>query len=101
MPANSSPHLLIPFAACSAESWLPAMRAMPQEGLKRLGQLVGSMALVHTDSGIAESLSPPHERALSRALGLAGDDTPDGLIPWAASDAAVALQAGTGKARSP
>ena len=98
MPANSSPHLLIPFAACSAESWLPAMRAMPQGGMKRLSQLLGRVALMHTDSGPAESLSPPHERALGRVLGLASDDTPDGLIPWAASDAARALQAGSGKA---
>ena len=94
MPANSTSHLLIPFAACSAESWLPAMQAMPPDGLKRLGQLLGRMALVHTDSGIAESLSPPHERALARALGIVGVETPDGLIPWAASDAAVALKAG-------
>ena len=98
MPANSSPHLLIPFAACSAESWLPAMQAMPQDGLKRLGQLLVRMSLVHTDSGNAESLSPPHERALAQALGLASEETPDGLIPWAASDAAKALQAGGGKA---
>ena len=98
MPANSLPHLLIPFAACSAESWLPAMQAMPRDGMKRLGQLLGRMSLVRTDSGNAESLSPPHERALAHALGLASEDTPDGLIPWAAGDAAVALQAGSDKA---
>ena len=98
MPANSPPHLLIPFAACGAESWLPAMRATPPDGLKRLGQLLSGMALAHTDSGNAESLSPPHERALARALGLADKDTPDGLIPWAAGDAAKALKADHGKA---
>ena len=98
MPANSSPHLLIPFAACSAESWLPAVRAMPEDGMKRLTQLLGRMGLVHTDTGDAESLSPPHERALAKALGIAGEETPDGLIPWAASDAAVALQAASDKA---
>ena len=98
MPANSSPHLLIPFAACSAESWLPAVRAMPEDGMKRLTQLLGRMGLVHADTGDAESLSPPHERALARALGIAGEETPDGLIPWAASDAAVALQAASDKA---
>jgi len=98
MPANAVSEMLIPFAACGAESWLPAMRAMPPDGMKRLGQLLRRMALVHSDSGVAESLSPPHERALGRALGLAGQETPDGLIPWAASDAAMALPAHGGKA---
>ncbi len=98
MPANSSPHLVIPFAACGAESWLPAMRAMLPGGLKQLGRLLSGMALAHTDSGNSESLSPPHERALATALGLAGRETPDGLIPWAASDAATVMQTGGDKA---
>ena len=93
MPTNSSSHLLIPFAACSAESWLPAMQAMPQDSMKRLRQLLDRLSLAHTDSGSAESLSPPHERALARAIGFAGEQMPDGLVPWAASDAAVALEA--------
>ena len=63
--------------------------------MKQLGQLLGRMELVDTDSGKAESLSPPHERALAQALGIAGGQTPDGLIPWAASDAAALLQAGS------
>lgn len=94
MPFDSTPHLLIPFAACSAEAWLPAMQSLPPGSLKRLGQLLQGMKLVQTDSRAAESLSPPHERALARALGLATLQTPDGLIPWAAREAAQLLQAG-------
>ena len=68
--------------------------------MKQLGQLLGRMELVDTDSGKAESLSPPHERALAQALGIAGEQTPDGLIPWAASDAGALLPASIGKAWS-
>jgi hypothetical protein len=84
-------HLLIPFAACSASDWLPTLQALPPESLKHLGQLLQGMKLIETDTQSAESLSPPHERALARAIGLAGPQTPDGLIPWAAHDAAQQL----------
>ncbi|MEO6319629.1 MAG: hypothetical protein ABIR56_03120 [Polaromonas sp.] len=94
MRPDSTPHVLIPFAACSAAAWLPTLQAMPQDSLKRLGQLLQGMKLVETDTRSAESLSPPHERALARALGLATLETPDGLIPWAAHDAATRIQAG-------
>ncbi|MGV8803379.1 MAG: hypothetical protein ACWA6Y_00275 [Polaromonas sp.] len=98
MPAPLTPHLLIPFAACSASAWLPTMQALPQGGLKRLGQLLHGMKLAHADTQAEESLSPPHERALARALALADPGTPDGLLPWAAYDAARHLPAGVGKA---
>ena len=98
MRAHSTSHLLIPFAACSAEAWLPTLQALPPDSLKRLGQLLQGMKLVENDTQNPESLSPPHERALARALGLATLQTPDGLMPWAASDAAQHLQAGHGKA---
>jgi len=90
--------LLIPFAACSAEAWLPTLQALPPDSLKRLGQLLQGMKPVENDSQNTESLSPPHERALARALGLANRETPDGLMPWAASDALEQLQAGHDKA---
>ncbi|WP_309683474.1 hypothetical protein [Polaromonas sp.] len=86
-------HLLIPFAVCSAPAWLASMKALPPASTRNLGQLLRGMAPVHTDTGDEHSLSPPHERALARALGLAGADTPDGLIPWAAHEAAAQLQA--------
>lgn len=98
MRPNLKPHLLIPFAACSAAAWLPALQAMPQGSMRRLGQLLQGMQQVQTDTQDANTLSPPHERALAYALGLANQETPDGLIPWAAKDAAELLQADDDKA---
>lgn len=93
MRTMSSPHLLIPFAACSAEAWLPTIQALPRESTRNLTQLLHGMKREHIDAGAARTLSPPHERALARALGLTSPETPDGLIPWAASNAAEQLQA--------
>ena len=98
MRLDSTPHLLIPFAACSAEAWLPTLQSLPPSSFKRLGQLLQGMKLVQTDTRDAESLSPPHERALARALGLATLQTPDGLMPWAASEAMEHLQGAPDKA---
>lgn len=98
MRLDSTPHVLLPFAACSAAAWLPTLESLPPNTLKRLGQLLQGMRLVETDRQNAESLSPPHERALARALGLATLQTPDGLLPWAAQDAATHWQAGNDKA---
>jgi hypothetical protein len=101
-PANSAPshpspsalqHLLIPFAACSAAAWLPTMQGLPRDSTRNLSQLLQGMKLLHTDAGEAHTLSPPHERALARAQGLIADAGADGLIPWAAADAAKHLQA--------
>ena len=98
MRPNSTSHLLIPFAACSAAAWLPTLQAVPQDGMKRLSQLLQGMKPVETDTQADNTLSPPHERAWARTLGLATLETPDGLIPWAANDAAERLQAGNDKA---
>ena len=98
MRPDSPPHLLIPFAACSAEAWLPTLQSLPPDRFKHLGQLLQGMKLVQTDTRNSESLSPPHERALARALGLATLDTADGLLPWAASEAMEQLQADADKA---
>ncbi|NML87388.1 hypothetical protein [Polaromonas sp.] len=97
-PFLPSSHLIIPFASCSAEGWLPAMQALQRENLPQLARLLQGMALVQTDTRDAATLSPPHERALAQALDLASDETPDGLIPWAASDAAEQLQPGSEQA---
>ena len=91
-------HVLIPFAACSAEAWLPALQTLPSGSDRPLSQLLQGMQLMQTDTRPAESLSPPHERALAQALGLASTDTPDGLLPWAARDAAQHLPASAGHA---
>ena len=98
MRRESSPHLVIPFAACSADAWLPTLQSLPPDSLKHLGQLLQGMKLMDTDRQAADTLSPPHERAQARALGLASRETPDGLIPWAASDAAQRLHTGQDKA---
>jgi hypothetical protein len=103
MSANSpipfnGPQLLIPFAASSAEAWLPTMKALPAQSTRNLSQLLKGMKSVRTDVADAHTLSPPHERALAQVLGIAGPDTADGLIPWAAHDAAQHLHAPAGKA---
>jgi len=88
------PHLVIPFAACNANGWLSAVSAMPQSSLTNLGRLLKDMKLMDTDCQDADTLSPPHERAQARALGLVKHETPDGLIPWAAIDAVQHLPTG-------
>ncbi|MGB4117639.1 MAG: hypothetical protein WBK51_13955 [Polaromonas sp.] len=81
MPTDSAPHLIVPFAHCSGEDWLQTISSIK---LKNLGKLLQGMQLTNTDTGAADSLSPPHERACAKALGLT---TADGLIPWAALEA--------------
>ncbi len=75
------PHLLLPFAACLSGGWRSAVQALGR-GLPQLQALLQGMQALDTDAGDARSFSPPHERALARALGWTG--LPDGLLPWAA-----------------
>ena len=88
MLVNPMPHLVLAFARCASDAWLPAMRALPEGGLRHLGKLLQGMKLVQTDAGDAHLLSTPHERVLARAHGIVGPDVVDGLIPWAAQQAA-------------
>lgn len=74
-------HVLIPFAFCRAEG---CAAALPTLALPHLDQVLARLAPQPADPGDEFSLSPPHERALARSLGL--PDT-DGLIPWAAHHA--------------
>lgn len=97
-------HLLIAYAASTAEGCQQALRALALPHLERLlarlaplpggdatgngaetaaGDAPGAAAGAGTIAAAADetSLSPPHERALARALGLPGAD---GRIPWAA-----------------
>ncbi|MCX7257210.1 MAG: hypothetical protein NTZ64_10855 [Polaromonas sp.] len=101
-PSSLSPaaprHLILPFAACSAEAWLPTVQALPPGSQRHLSALLQGMALTHTDTQEAESLSPPHERALAQALGLSRPGAPDGLTPWAAQEAAQHLPASANSA---
>lgn len=71
-------HLLIPFAAPCSEAGRQALAAL---SLPHLAALLGTADAPVLDTGDETSLSPPHERALARVLGLAGSD---GALPWAA-----------------
>jgi len=73
-------HLLIPFAACSADACQQALQTLP---LPNLSALLQRLTPTEFDAGDDFALSLPHERALARALGLPADN---GLIPWAARD---------------
>lgn len=72
--------LLIPYAASTAEGCQQALQGLALPHLDRLlARLSPHTAL--TDTGEETSFTPPHERALARALGLPFDD---GRTPWAA-----------------
>lgn len=71
-------HLLIPFAGCLAPGSREALETLELPQLKRL---LARLAPSAVDAGDERSLSPPHERVLAAACGLAA---PDGRIPWAA-----------------
>ena len=80
-------HLVLAFAASASPSWAPTMQALPPTALRTLGQLLRGMKRIAISEGAATSLSPPHERVLAAAEGVAPPGTADGLIPWAAADA--------------
>jgi len=75
---NAAMHLLVPFAAPLSE---PGRAALKSLSLPRLEALLSSLAPGPRDDGDEYSLTPPHERALARALGWVGAD---GRLPWAA-----------------
>ncbi len=74
-------HLLIPYAFSSSEG---CAAALPTLKLPQLEKLLARLTPEPLDALDNASLSPPHERALARALGL---PLADGLIPWAALQA--------------
>ncbi len=75
-------HLLIPFAGRGS----PACRAaLATLRLPNLETLLLRLTLADTDTQDDSTRSPPHERALARALGL--PPAADGCIPWAALEA--------------
>ena len=79
---NPRMHLMIPFAAPGSEAGRQALAAL---SLPNLAALLAGAGEPERDDGDEMSLSPPHERALARAIGLAG---PDGGLPWGAWRAA-------------
>jgi hypothetical protein len=72
-------HLIVPFAAPSSEAGRQALRDL---SLPRLASMLRQLQAQPEDRADEWSLSPPHERALSRALGL--QEVPDGQVPMAA-----------------
>jgi hypothetical protein len=71
-------HLLIPFASALSDGGRAALRDL---GLPNLQALLGLLDAEAPDVGDELSLSPPHERTLARAAGLAPG--PDGTLPIA------------------
>jgi len=74
-------HLMIPFAAPLPETGRLAARGL---ALPKLHALLARLSEVERDAADEWSLSPPHERALAKALGLRGGS---GQLPWAARQA--------------
>jgi hypothetical protein len=80
-------HLLLPYAAALAPGCEAALRSLALPNLERLLARLTPDNAPQNDESDEFTLSPPHERALARALGLACGD---GRLPWAARDAALA-----------
>ena len=76
--------LLIPYAFVDTPGCAQALQTLQ---LPQLDQLLRRLSLVRSDAGSGRDLSPPHERALAQAIGIAARD---GLIPWAALELARA-----------
>jgi hypothetical protein len=76
-------HLIVPFAAPLVDAGRPRLDSLV---LPRLTALLARLGDPAIDAGDEFSLSPPHERALARALGWQGAD---GALPFAACLAAA------------
>lgn len=74
-------HLIVAFAAPLSDAGRAALAQQPAPELERW--LAGADAS-DRDAGEADSLVPPHERALARALGWPVDDADAAALPWAA-----------------
>lgn len=79
---SDTAHLLIPFASCLDPGCVQARRTL---ALPCLEKLLARLSPQAADEGDASTPSMPHERVLARSLGL---PAADGLIPWAALQAA-------------
>lgn len=77
---SDTTHLLIPGAASASEGCQQAQQGLALPHLDRLLARL-SPHPARSDDGEETSFTPPHERALARALGLPAED---GHIPWAA-----------------
>jgi len=79
-PPNAR-HLLVPFAGRGSPACREALAGLR---LPKLEALLARLTQVHDDTQDESTRSPPHERALAEALGIAAAD---GCIPWAALEA--------------
>jgi hypothetical protein len=79
---NALMHLLVPYAAPLSDA---GRQALPALKLPHLDQLLNRLTLTRRDDGDELDLTPPHERALARELGLTAGD---GYLPWGAHWAA-------------
>lgn len=79
-PPADPHHLLISYAACTAEGCQQALADLP---LPHLQALLARLRPEDSDTGTELDFSPPHERALARALLL-----PVPATPWAAWESA-------------
>jgi hypothetical protein len=69
---------IVPYAAPASDDARALLRTLQ---LPHLQARLTTLTQVHRDDGEPDALSPPHERALARALGFAGAD---GELPWGA-----------------
>lgn len=76
-------HLMIPFAAPLSEAGRQARGSL---SLPQLRRLLAQLDVVDQLAGDECSFTPPHEAAMARELGWSGAD---GLLPWAARQAAA------------
>ena len=74
-------HLLVPFASDASEACRHVLRDL---ALPNLTRLLSRLEPAARDDGLAESFSPPHERALAALRGWRGHD---GAWPFAAAQA--------------
>jgi hypothetical protein len=74
-------HLIVPFAGVASEAGRQALHDLPLPNLQRL---LARLQPEAPDAADELTLSPPHERALARALGWT---VADGRLPFAAQEA--------------
>lgn len=79
--APTARHLIVPFAGRGSPACNAALAGLRLPALERL---LARWSPVHEDTQDEATRSPPHERALAEALGIAAAD---GCIPWAALEA--------------
>ncbi|MGP1683651.1 MAG: phosphoglycerate mutase, partial [Giesbergeria sp.] len=89
------PHLLVPWAAASPQA---SSQALPELQLPQLERLINRLTPLPADLQDEESFSPPHERALGRALGLGDANGRIPLAAWHAARSGLADAAPVGEA---